>query len=134
MQLCGLACANHRGDQRPRLVELPQFQECEREVVAARVAGRIDRARALQVRQRLLQFAPLQIERCELILRLETVGSAAHRLRQALLDGCRNGSRRARRGFRRLCDGSRSYNRDQHEREEKPDPAIASYQYSLAPS
>ena len=146
VQLSGLVAAHHRCDQRPRLVEFPHFEQREREVVAARLVRCVDGARALQVGQRLLQFALLQIERGELILRLEAVRIAANRFQQPPLDGCRVLRARSRglnrrgfarggfRRFRRLCEGSRSCHRDEHEREEKPDPAVASYQYTFAPS
>src|SRR5437879_1361761 len=99
--------------------------------------GRVDGARAFQMRQGRLQLALLHQERRELILRLEAVRMAADRFRQRAL-GCGGlgGLRRA--GLRltwrgRLSSDSRSCQHDEHEREEHSQLSSLKFQVSESP-
>ena len=99
-----------------------------RKVVPGGVVSRVDCAGTFEMNKSRLQLTRLQIERGELILRVEAVGIEAHGFRQPSLGHRRLGGL-CRRGFacRRvgLPRGSRSRTRDNRQREQKPS---ASYQ------
>src|SRR5262249_30989219 len=110
---------------RAGVVDSAGLEQGEREVVACLVMRRIDRAGPLEVGEGRPQLLLLEIERGELIPRLEAVGMVARRLDEPPLEG-------ERASGRGLCGSGPCSREDERQREQERE--ATSYQYSLAPS
>ena len=100
-QLGGLLRLEHPPHLLARGVQRAGLQVGEGEVVAVGVVGRVERARALEMRDGGCELAGLEVELAERVVRVEGVGRAAHGLDEAALDRRRVGRGRGARGLRR---------------------------------
>ena len=88
-QLGGLLRLEHPPHLLARGVERAGLQVGDGEIVAVGVVGRVEHARALEVRDRVGHSPRLEVERGERVVRREAVGRGADRLDELSLEGGR---------------------------------------------